>query len=373
MIAVHYENQYNESKTPSMRAGIELFKIYIKSVVQLVYIMSYVLDHLVELFGKNYDYILTSINERCMIKTHSFLTSFFIRLLHHIKDLTLKREIARQKGENIDSLNMRLVVSHNLFLIVLIESELFVGNFRKLSKRYINSYRLYVMLYLVLRQCMSNPDFFFEQSMKQKLHHEGTNMLAFFTLNELEQVSRMCEEFRSAKEEQNRIKKGKSAIRRKSGVSAGSATASSTNNTPAKLSTSDALGNSPSYYHASGNSGSAGDGTSNGGDLGFTKGLLTQGAGSIINSIIGEASLRSHLEAGRAQIPGGFGGMDGVEGTSHSNSTGSQSPFSSDPSMYSALNNFILGDNPTSQNEDFIKLFDVYNDLDHDEKGSFGF
>ena len=55
-----------------MKAGIELFKIYIKSVVQLVYIMSYVLDNSVYLFGKNFDYMLTASNERYMIKTHSF-------------------------------------------------------------------------------------------------------------------------------------------------------------------------------------------------------------------------------------------------------------------------------------------------------------
>ena len=71
-IAIHYENEYDKSKTPSMKAGIELFKIYIKSVVQLVYIMSYVLDNSVYLFGKNFDYMLTASNERYMIKTHSF-------------------------------------------------------------------------------------------------------------------------------------------------------------------------------------------------------------------------------------------------------------------------------------------------------------
>ena len=196
MIAIHYENEYNESQTPSMNAGIELFKIYIKSVVQLVYIMSYVLDNSVELFGKNYDYVLTSNNERCIIKTHAFLTSFFVRLLHHKIDLT-------KKVASDPTLQPRLEILDTLFMMVLIEAEFFVGNFRKLSKNYINSYKLYVMTYFVLKQCMDNPMAFFEATMyNPKFFHEGTNMLEFFTNGELTYLCKLCQEFRGAKEEQ---------------------------------------------------------------------------------------------------------------------------------------------------------------------------
>lgn len=200
MVAIHYENEYNESKTSSMNAGIELFKIYIKSVVQLVYIMSYVLDNSVELFGRNYDFILTSSNERCMIKTHSFLTSFFVRLLHHKKELSLK--LPREP-----ILKPRLEVIDTLFNVVLFEAELFVGNFRKLSRNYVNSYKLYVMTYFVLKQCTENPSVFFERTVNdERFSHEGTNMLEFFTTYELQYLCKLCEDFRAAKEQQQKIK-----------------------------------------------------------------------------------------------------------------------------------------------------------------------
>lgn len=200
MVAIHYENEYNESKTSSMNAGIELFKIYIKSVVQLVYIMSYVLDNSVELFGRKYDYILTSSNERCMIKTHSFLTSFFVRLLHHKKELSLK--LPREP-----ILKPRLEVIDTLFNVVLFEAEMFVGNFRKLSRNYANSYKLYVMTYFVLKQCTENPSVFFERTVNdERFSHEGTNMLEFFTTYELQYLCKLCEDFRAAKEQQQKIK-----------------------------------------------------------------------------------------------------------------------------------------------------------------------
>ncbi|KAK6200033.1 uncharacterized protein RJT21DRAFT_120931 [Scheffersomyces amazonensis] len=200
MIAIHYENEYNESRTPSMNAGIELFKIYIKSVVQLVYIMSFVLDNSVELFGKNYDYYLTANNERCMIKTHSFLTSFFARLLHYKMELTLS------VGSD-PSIKPRLEVTDKLFSMVLIEAELFIGNFRKLSRNYINSYKIYVMTYFVLMQCMENPSVFFQTSIQYpRFFHKGTNMLEFFTISELQYLCKLCEEFRSAKDEQTKQK-----------------------------------------------------------------------------------------------------------------------------------------------------------------------
>lgn len=200
MIAIHYENEYNESRTPSMNAGIELFKIYIKSVVQLVYIMSYVLDNSVDIFGKNYDYVLTSSNERHMIRTHSFLTSFFVRLLHQKKDLSFK--VFKEP-----SYIPRLEVIDTLFTIVLIEAELFVGNFKKLSRTYINSYRLYIMTYIILRQCVENPEVFFEKAVNdQQFFHQGTNMIEFFSIAELQHLCRLCGEFRTAKEEQRKLK-----------------------------------------------------------------------------------------------------------------------------------------------------------------------
>ncbi|KAG7663543.1 uncharacterized protein J8A68_002927 [[Candida] subhashii] len=200
MIALHYENVYNESKTPSMNAGIELFKIYIKSVVQLVYIMSYVLDNSVELFGKNFDYYLTSQNERYMMKALSFLTSFFFRLLHEKKELSFK--VFKDPG-----VKPRLDVIDSLFTMVLLESELFVGNFRKLSRTYINSYRLYTITYIILKQCVENPDAFFEKAVHDhRFFHHGTNMIEFFTVAELQHLCRLCGEFRSAKDEQLKLR-----------------------------------------------------------------------------------------------------------------------------------------------------------------------
>ncbi|CAI5760033.1 unnamed protein product [Candida verbasci] len=200
MIAIHYENEYNESQTPSMNAGIELFKIYIKSVVQLVYIISYVLDNSVEIFGKNFDYYLTSINERYMIKTHSFLQSFFVRLLHQKKDLSFK---VFKEPSSIP----RLEVIDNLFTMILVEAELFVGNFRKLSRTYLNSYRIYIITFIVLRQCVENPDVFFEKAISdQSFFHQGTNMIEFFTVAELQHLVKLCGEFRLAKQEQTKLK-----------------------------------------------------------------------------------------------------------------------------------------------------------------------
>lgn len=199
LIARQCEANLNNGGTPSMAAGIELFKIYIRSVVQLVYIMLYVLEYLVDLFGRNYDFILTAHNEREMIKTHIFLTSFFTRLLHHKKLLTVQQRL------NPDSsLDLRLGAVDTLFAMILIEAELFVGNFKTLSKKYRNSYKLYVMTYFVLKQCMENPERFFQITIEDKrFFHDGANMLSFFTLSELQHLCTMCEEFRIAKMELN--------------------------------------------------------------------------------------------------------------------------------------------------------------------------
>ena len=194
VIALHYEKEYNEVQTGSMNAGIELFKIHFKSVVQLVYIMSYVFDNSVQLFGKNYDYILTAMNERFMIKTHSFLTAFFIRLIHQKQILTLR---------SYEKSNMeRLLAINRLFNMILVEAELFVGNFRKLSLRYVNSYKIYVLTYYVLKQCMENAEVFFTYAVSDTVMMDATNMLQFFTADEINYLCRLCEEFRVAKNTQ---------------------------------------------------------------------------------------------------------------------------------------------------------------------------
>lgn len=199
MVATHYENAYNSQKTPSMKAGIELFKIYIKSVVQLVYIMSYILDNTVELFGENFDYVITAQLEKCMIKTHSFLSSFFARLLHHKKELSKQNKFDPAIAARLEAIN-------SLFTMVILDAELFVGNFRKLGKRYKNSHRLYVMAKFFFQQCMVNPDAIFE-SKDPRFYHDGTNMLEFFTTSELQYLCSLCEEFKALKNEQLKTNK----------------------------------------------------------------------------------------------------------------------------------------------------------------------
>lgn len=204
-IGIFYENAYSASQTSSMSAGIELFKIYIKSVIQLNYIMSYVVDNSVDIFGRNYDYILTAVNERCMIKTHAFLSSFFIRLLHHKKVLTEQK--AKEHGNPNGITYLKLEVIEVLCKRVLLEAELYVGNFRKLSRKYINSYKLYVMTFFVLKQCMENPDVLFERSLKySQFYHDGTNMIEFFTVADLQHLGKLCEEYKMAKNEQEKRK-----------------------------------------------------------------------------------------------------------------------------------------------------------------------
>ncbi|CUM51441.1 unnamed protein product [Debaryomyces tyrocola] len=210
-IAIFYENEHTKSNNSSIGAGFELFKIYIKSVVQLNYIMSYVVDNSVDVFGRNFDYILTANNEKYMIKTHAFLTSFFIRLMHHKKVLAIRLKNEKE-GYNMNT-SLKLEVTGTLFKMVLVEAELYVGNFRKLSKNYINSYRLYVMTYFVLKQCMEDPDVFFERSMKHaQFYHDGTNMIEFFSTAELQHLVKLCEEFKIAKDEQEKIHKRKEAV-----------------------------------------------------------------------------------------------------------------------------------------------------------------
>lgn len=192
MIAIHYEHHHERDQL-QMETGLGLFKIYVKSVVQLVYIMLYVLDNLVEVFGRNYDYYLTPHNERCMVKTHAFLTLFFVRLLHHRMDLTLK--LPKEP-----LLAPRLEVIDRFFMVILMEQELFIGAFRILSKTYTLSYKVYVMSLVVLKQCLDNPTAFFKGIEDGRFFHLGTNTLDFFTTTEMEHFCLLCEEFRTAKE-----------------------------------------------------------------------------------------------------------------------------------------------------------------------------
>lgn len=219
LIALHYEKKLDIDPQAEIGAGIELFKIFIRSVVQLCYIMSYALDNSQELFGKHYDYYLTAKIERSMIKTHNFISSFFIRLVNYKRALAVeefgKMGQADPNSEKSKEFNERCEVVDSLFTICLIEAELFVGNFRTLSKTYINSYRLYVMSYFVLKQCMENPEKLFAGFVnKKRFFHEGTNMLCFLSIPELQRLCKLCEEFRIARlelikrqEEHSQIKK----------------------------------------------------------------------------------------------------------------------------------------------------------------------
>lgn len=207
LVALHYEHKLDDDPSAGITAGIELFKIFIRSVVQLIYIMSYALDNSHELFGKSYDFILTSLIERAMIKTHNFTTSFFIRLVNYKRTLALQGLLPSSKPE--EDHDARVEVVDSLFTIALIEAELFVGNFRTLSKTYINSYRLYVMAYFALKQCMENPEYLLAGFTQKKLpfYHDGTNLLQFFSVAELQSLCKLCEEFRLAKVESIRRQK----------------------------------------------------------------------------------------------------------------------------------------------------------------------
>lgn len=201
-IAIYYEMEAFKSNEVSMAAGIELFKIYITCVVQLVFIMSYVIDNSVLIFGRNFDYILTAYNERCMIKTHCLLSAFFVRMIHYRKEIDTKIEKNSESKDVIETLKLKMDVIDKLFVIILNEAELFVGNIRKLSRRYNNSFKLHVMTYYILKQCMENPDVFFEHDLKGDIfYNEQVNMLEILSVEELQNLCKLCEEFMVAKNE----------------------------------------------------------------------------------------------------------------------------------------------------------------------------
>ena len=170
--------------------------------MQIVYIMSYVLDNMHELFGKSYDYILTSRIERSMIKTHTFVSAFFIRLINYKRTLALKEMTGNPlSSSDEEDFETRCEIVDSLFTIVLLEAELFVGHFRTLSRTYINSYKLYVMAFFVLKQCMENPELLLAgiTNSKELFFNDGTNLVQFLTNAELQSLCKLCEEFRLAK------------------------------------------------------------------------------------------------------------------------------------------------------------------------------
>ncbi|CCE87045.1 Piso0_005582 [Millerozyma farinosa CBS 7064] len=193
-IAIFYEG--SNAGADEGRGGqteTALFKFYFKSVIEMLYIISYCLDSSVKLFGRNYDYILTAVAERCMIKIHMFLASFFIRILHHQKVLSIKvSEGCESKAHNSEKLD----AIEKLLGTVLSEADLFVGNFDKLSSKYINSYRVNVMSYFILKKIMEDPDVFLDQTLSEdKSYREGTNALDYFSAKEVEQLQKLCDEY----------------------------------------------------------------------------------------------------------------------------------------------------------------------------------
>ncbi|WPK23028.1 hypothetical protein PUMCH_000252 [Australozyma saopauloensis] len=206
LIVLHYEQKVDNNVETDMGAGTELFKIFIKSAVQVVYIMTYALDNSQELFGRYFDWLLTSRIEHSMIKTHSFATSVFIRIVNMKRTLTCQalqqlQSESSTEGKDPKFSQARMDVVDSLFGISITEAELFVGNFRALSKTHINSYKLYVMAYFALKQCMENPEHILKGFTGQSrlFFHNGTNLLLSLSLTELESMSELCEEFRIAK------------------------------------------------------------------------------------------------------------------------------------------------------------------------------
>lgn len=204
LITLHYERKLDENKNANISAGLELFEMFFQRALQLVYLMSYSFDKTQELFGMPYDFMITAQLERSMIKTHIFLSSFFLRLLSHKGRLAV--EGMGKPGSLISpSVSSRKQVVDSLFNMIMIESELFVGTFGKMSKTYVSSYRLHIMAYFVLKQCRENPEKLFAGLLNNKRFlHEGANLVHFLPTSAIEGVLRLCEEFKIAKLEQTK-------------------------------------------------------------------------------------------------------------------------------------------------------------------------
>lgn len=205
MITVHYEKIIEEEKTADISAGIELFEMFFQRALQLVYILSYSFDKSHELFGLPYDFMVTAQIERCMIKSHVFLSSFFFRLLCHREKLGNEKAREEQDYEIAMAAKLRREVVESLFHVVMQESELFVGTFRKMGKTYLSSYRLHTMVKFVLEQCKEHPEKLFARLMNNKdLIQEGANLVNFLSTSAIIALLRLCREFKVAKQEQSK-------------------------------------------------------------------------------------------------------------------------------------------------------------------------
>lgn len=192
-IALFYEKEYK--KVESFEPGIHFFKLYVIRVVRLLYIISYLLEHSNEIFGSDYEYILNSSNEKCMIKIHVLIASFFVRLLHCKRGFLtprfdLSEEASRQERTKAEVLD-------RLFLIVLSNTDLFLENLRKLSKNYINSYRIRVLSVFIIRQATDNANVFFDRAEKDEGFKATVNMLNLIDPLEIDLIGTQCMDFKS--------------------------------------------------------------------------------------------------------------------------------------------------------------------------------
>ncbi|KAL6451282.1 hypothetical protein SBY92_002621 [Candida maltosa Xu316] len=196
-LAIHYESKNGESKT---KPAIELFKLYVKSTIQLMYIIPYVLDNSVELFGKNFDFMLTPSIQRCLIIMQVFLSSFFIRLVHQhakLKDINPSDAVLQQRYQDIN----------NVYNVVLNESMSLVGNFRKLSRTHLGAYRHYIIAYCLLRKFTGQPDEAFDDyKIDRATSYPGKNVLEIISTAELRQLNRVGKSFHNTKIQQLKLK-----------------------------------------------------------------------------------------------------------------------------------------------------------------------
>lgn len=214
LITLHYERMLTEDKTADTSAGVGIFESFFQHALLLVYIMSYSFDKSHELFGMPYDFMITAHLERCMIKTHIFLSSFFMRLLNHKGRLAVSERTKKTDGAVAAAERHRRQTVDALFDKIMVESELFVGTFGKMSKTYINSYRLHIMACFVLKQSLENPEELYSGLLNNKYFlHEGANLVHNLPTSALEGVLRLCNEFKIAKQEQTeRLSKAYSIV-----------------------------------------------------------------------------------------------------------------------------------------------------------------
>lgn len=192
-IALFYEKEYK--KVESIEPGIHFFKLYVVRVVRLLYIISYLLEHSDEIFGKEYEYILNSAYEKCMVKIHVLIASFFVRLLHCKRGFLTPRFDLPEEANRRE--RAKAGVLDKLFLIVLSNTDLFLENLRKLSKNYINSYRIRVLSVFIIRQATDNANVFFDRAERDNEDFRATmNMLNLIDPLELDLIVTQCMDFK---------------------------------------------------------------------------------------------------------------------------------------------------------------------------------